>query len=225
MLGGSIIALAGNRRVATYRGLLRELGVRGHDVLFLERSRAGGPSNRISTRPSFGRGEFYSDLKELKDRFADAIREADFVMVGSDISEGIEIGEWVTRTAQGATAFYDFDALRTIANLVKGQVDYISPALIPRYQLYLSSIGGPLLDYFETKYRSPMARPLYCSVDAMLYFPEQQETKWDFSYTENYNENCRPTLNRLFIEPANRWKKDGRFVVAGTHYPRSFAIA
>jgi len=220
MLGGSIAASAGNGRVATYRGLLRELGTRGHDVLFLERSHEGSASDRDAAKLPFGRAEFYSGVKELKDRFFGTIREADFVMVGSDISEGIEIGDWITHAAQGATAFYDFDALRTIANLTKGSVDYISAALIPRYQMYLSSVGGPLLDYIEKQYGSPMARPLYCSVDARLYFPEAHEIESDLGYLGNYSENCQPTLNRLFVEPARRWK-DGRFVVAGARYPRS----
>jgi spore maturation protein CgeB len=216
MLGGSITASAGNGRVATYRGLLRELGARGHNVLFLERARG----NRDSAKPSSGRIELYSDVKDLKDRFGSAIREADFVMVGSDISEGIEIGEWITHIAQGATAFYDFDAPRTIANLIKGKLDYISPALIPRYQMYLSSTGGSLLDYIEKQCGSPMARPLYCSVDARLYFPEQHEIKWDLSYAADFSENCQPALNRLLVEPARRWD-DGRFVVAGARYPRA----
>jgi spore maturation protein CgeB len=216
MLGGSITASAGNGRVATYRGLLRELGARGHDVLFLERN----ARDRDLAKSSLAHTELYSDVKELKDRFTGAIREADFVMVGSDISEGIEIGEWVTHIAQGATAFYDFNALQTIANFVKGNAHCISRTLIPRYQMYLSCIGGPLLEYIEKQYGSPMARPLYCSVDARLHFPEQHETKWDLGYVGDYNENVQPTLNRLFIEPARRWK-DGCFMVAGAHYPRS----
>lgn len=216
MLGGSITASAGNGRVATYRGLLRELGARGHDVLFLERN----PEHHDLAKPSSGRIELYSDVKELKDRFTGVIRDADFIMVGSDISDGIEIGEWITHIAQGATAFYDFNALQTIANFVKGNVNYISRTLIPRYQMYLSCVGGPLLEYIEKQYGSPMVRPLYCSVDSRLYFPEQHETKWDLGYTGDYGENCQPTLNRLFVEPARRWE-DGRFVVAGARYPRS----
>lgn len=218
MLGGSITASAGNGRVATYRGLLRELGARGHDVLFLERN----ARDRDLAKSSLAHTELYSDVKELKDRFTGAIREADFVMVGSDISEGIEIGEWVTHIAQGATAFYDFNALQTIANFVKGNAHCISRTLIPRYQMYLSCIGGPLLEYIEKQYGSPMARPLYCSVDARLHFPEQHETKWDLGYVGDYNENVQPTLNRLFIEPARRWK-DGYFMVAGARYPRSLS--
>jgi spore maturation protein CgeB len=218
MLGGSITASAGNGRVATYRGLLRELSARGHQALFLER----GSENRRLSKSSSEHTEFYSDVKDLKDRFINTVREADFVLVGSDIGEGVEIGEWITRTAQGATAFYDFDAPQTIAGLARGSVDYISPSLIPRYQLYLSGTGGSLLEYIEKQYGSPMARPLYCSVDARLYFPEPQEIKWDLGHAGDYAENCQPTLNRLLMEPARRWN-DGRFVVAGTRYPRSLS--
>jgi len=218
ILGRSITFSPGCGHAATYRGLLRELTARGHDVLFLERALEGNGSDLHN--PPSGRTERYSSLKELKGHFAGAIREADFVMVGSHLSEGIEIGEWVTRIAQGATAFYDFDPVRTMAKLTNGEGDYISPTLIPRYQMYLSFTGGLLLDYIEKRYGSPMARPLYCSVDARLHFPEQQEIKWDLGYAGNYSQDCQPILNRLFIEPARRWD-DGCFVVAGAQYPRS----
>jgi spore maturation protein CgeB len=199
--------------------LLRELSVRGHDVLFLEHDLEGEAGRDLPKLPS-GRSESYASVKELRDRFTDTIRDADFVIVGSHLNEGIEIGEWVTRTAQGATAFYDFDTAGTLASLNKNKLEYISPALIPRYQVYLSFTGGPLLDYIEKQYGLLMARPLYCSVDAMLFFPEPQELKWDLGYEGAYNEECQPILNRLLLEPARRWDA-GRFVVAGAQYPRS----
>jgi spore maturation protein CgeB len=218
ILGRSITFSPGCGHAATYRGLLRELTARGHDVLFLERALEGNGSDL--PYPTSGRTERYSSLKELKARFVSAIRGADFVMVGSHLNEGIEIGEWVTRIAEGATAFYDFDAAQTMANLTKGDVDYLSPTLIPRYQMYLSSTGGPLLDFIEKRHGSPMARPLYCSVDARLHFPEQHEIKWDLGCAGDYSQDCQPIINRLFIESARRWD-EGRFVLAGAQYPRS----
>jgi spore maturation protein CgeB len=65
-----------------------------------------------------------------------------------------------------------------------------------------------------------MARPLYCSVDANLYFPEQREIKWDLGYMGTYSDDRQPSLDRLLLEPARRWS-EGRFVVAGPQYPRS----
>jgi spore maturation protein CgeB len=220
IFGLSITSSLAKGHATTYRGLVRELTARGHEVLFLERDLESYASNRDLPHPPFGRTELYSSVKELKQRHSGVVREADFVIVGSYVPEGIAVGEWVTRTAQGATAFYDIDAPVTMANLIKGKVDYISAALIPRYQLYLSFTGGPLLLYIEKHYGSPMARPLYCSADAKLYFPEERALKWDLGYMGAYSEDRRAALDRLLLEPARRWG-EGQFAVAGPQYPRS----
>ena len=219
ILGPSLTSSLGNGAAATYRGLVRELNTRGHDVLFLER-RHGEHLHRDWPKLPFGRIEHYHSLAELKDRHAPAVRDADFVVVGSHVSEGIEIGEFVTCTAKGATAFYDLDTAGTMANLNGGKATYLSDTLIPRYQMYLSFTGGSVLDQIELEYGSPMARPLYPSVDAKLYFPEQLELKWDFGYLGAYNAERQSTLDRLLFEPARRWS-EGRFVIAGSQYPRS----
>src|SRR5690606_24850487 len=151
----------------------------GHEVLFLERDTPWHADNRDLPNPPYGRTELYVDLADLKNRFADEVREADFVMVGSYVADGVAVGERVTHLAQGVTAFYDIDTPVTMANLARGKIDYISPALIGRYHMYLSFTGGPILDHLENHFHSPMARPLYCSVDATLYFPVECKPKWD----------------------------------------------
>jgi len=218
ILGPSLTSSLGNGAAATYRGLVRELCARGHDVLFLERGERA--ARRDWPKLPCGRVEYYGGLTELKDRHAAAVCAADFVVVGSHMRDAIEIGEWVTRVAQGATAFYDLDSVGTVAKLNQGKAGYISTALIPRYQMYLSFTGGPLLNRFETEFGSPMARPLYSAVDAKLFFPENLEHKWDLGYLGAYSSERQPALERLFLEPARRWN-EGRFVVAGSQYPRS----
>ena len=220
IIGLSITSSWGNGHATTYRGLVRELSGRGHDVLFLERDTEWYASNRDLPNPPYGRTELYRDIAELKDRFSGEVRQADAVVVGSYVPDGIAVGEWVTDLAQGVTAFYDIDTLVTMANLLSGRVDYLSSSLIPRYHLYLSFTGGPILDHIEKHYHSPMARPLYCSVDAMLYFPEECERKWDLGYMGTYSDDRQPVLDRLLLEPARQWDS-GRFVVAGPQYPRS----
>lgn len=206
--------------VSIHAGLMRELSARGHNVLLLERDADGNVSEHDLPKPAGGRVGFYSSAQGLKDRFAAEVREADLVIVEAQIPEGTLIGDWVGHTAQGATAFYDLDLPFTMANLVAGNVEFISEALIRRFDLYLSSTGGVMLDYFAKHYCSPMARPLYASVDATLYFPERQEMKWDLGYIGAYDAHCQPALERLLVDPARRCK-DGRFVIAGSQYPRS----
>ena len=218
ILGLSITSSWGNGHATTYRGLVRELAARGHRVLFLERDQPWYAENRDLPKPPFGKTELYTSLEDLKDRFAPAVRRADFVIVGSYVPQGVEVGEWVTETAGGATAFYDIDTPVTLAKLSRGDYEYISPELIPRYQAYLSFTGGPTLRLLERRYGSPMARPLYCSFDPKLYQPETIEPRWDLGYMGTYSDDRQPALDRLLVEPSRRWAK-GRFTVAGPQYP------
>ena len=216
-LGLSITSSWGNGHATTYRGLLRELAARGHDVLFLERDVPWYASHRDLPNPPYGRTKLYRDLGDLQ-RFENEVREADAVVVGSYVPEGVAVGAWVLNIAEGLTAFYDIDTPVTLATLTRGKCDYLSPELIPRYNLYLSFTGGPTLDYLEHHYGSPCARPLYCSVDPTLYYPEETEARWDLGYLGTYSEDRQGTLERLLLEPARR-RPTGKFTVAGPLYP------
>jgi spore maturation protein CgeB len=219
ILGLSITSSWGNGHATTYRGLVRELSVRGHRVLFLERDQPWYAENRDLPTPPYGRTELYHDLEELKDGFGPAVRRADFVIVGSYVPQGVEVGQWVTDAATGVTAFYDIDTPVTLAKLSRGDHEYLTPDLIPRYHAYLSFTGGPTLKSLERRFGSPMARPLYCSFDPGLYRPEAVEPRWDLGYMGTYSDDRQPALERLLIEPARRWAQ-GRFAVAGPQYPK-----
>ncbi len=219
MLGLSITSSWGNGHASTYRSLVKELTERGHDVLFLERDVPWYRENRDMPSPPWGRTRLYCSLEELKDSFEPDVRQADFVMVGSYVQEGRAVGEWVNSVARGATAFYDIDTPVTLAKLEKGCCEYLSAQLVSRYDVYLSFTGGPILEKIESRYGSPMARPLYCSVDPAVYKPLDLPKKWDMGYLGTYSADRQPVLDRLMLEPARR--SQGRFVVAGSLYPET----
>jgi spore maturation protein CgeB len=175
----------GNGHATTYSGLMRELVARGHAVLFLERDVPWYASTRDLPMPPYSRTELYASLEELRDRFTGAVRQADLVIVGSYVPEGVAIGEGVPQTAPGVTAFYDIDTPVTLAALQRGDCGYLAPGLIPRYALYLSFTGGPILERLEQIYGSPIARPLYCSIDPTLYYPEDCQRTYDLDFTLN----------------------------------------
>ncbi len=220
ILGLSITSSWGNGHATTYRGLVRELARRGHDVLFLERDQPWYAEHRDLPRPPDGRTELYGGLQELHDRFARAVREADLVIVGSFVPQGALVGDWVLQQARGATAFYDIDTPVTLARLARGEHDYLRPSQIAGYGLYLSFTGGPTLARLEREYGSPRARVLYCSVDPELYYPQPQpqQPAWDLGYMGTYSDDRQPSVQALLLEPA-RQHPQGRFVVAGSQYP------
>ncbi|HYG74523.1 MAG TPA: glycosyltransferase [Planctomycetota bacterium] len=220
ILGLSITSSWGNGHATTYRALVRELHMRGHDVLFLERDMPWYAENRDMPQPPFGRTELYASLDELKNRYEKQISAADCVIVGSYVPEGIALGEWVTATARGLKAFYDIDTPVTLARLEQNACEYLSQSLMPRYDLYFSFTGGPTLRRIEKELGAPRALALYCSVDPEMYFPKSCERNWDLGYLGTYSADRQPTLETLLMEAARRWP-DGRMVVAGPQYPSS----
>lgn len=218
ILGLTITSSWGNGHATTYRALVKELSARGHSVLFLERDMPWYAMHRDLCEPPYGRTELYSSMMELKDRYTSAIQSAEVVIVGSFVPEGVAVGEWVTHTANGIAAFYDIDTPVTLGKLLRRQYEYLTPNLIPRYDLYLSFAGGPILEILEHVYGSPLARPLYCSVDPDSYYPEERKRVFDLGYMGTYSEDRQEALERLMLMPA-RELTEGKFIVAGPKYP------
>ncbi len=217
VLGLSLSSSWGNGHATTFRALLKAFAERGHDILFLERDVPWYRDNRDVTDPDYCRLQYYGDLAGL-DRWRGEIAGADAVIVGSYVPEGVAVARYVQAAARGVTAFYDIDTPITLAKLERGDFEYLSPDVIPGYDVYLSFTGGPTLRHIEEHYGSPAARPLFCSVDPEAYPPLDVAKSWALSYLGTYSPDRQPILERLLIEPARRLP-DLRFVVAGPQYP------
>jgi nucleoside-diphosphate-sugar epimerase/spore maturation protein CgeB len=218
VLGLSLGSSWGNGHATTYRALLAAFAARGHSVLFLEREvpwYAG--AHRDLASPDFCRLEYYRHLGSLED-WRGEIATADAVIVGSFVPDGVEVSRFVQETARGITAFYDIDTPVTLAKLARGDFEYLSPEVIPGFDLYLSFTGGPTLDRIEAEFGAKAARALYCSADPAIYHPLDVPKRWDLTYLGTYSADRQPTLEKLLLEPA-RLRPDLRFAVAGPQYP------
>ena len=218
IIGLSVTSSWGNGHATTYRALLKELSALGHDILFLEKDVPYYAENRDMPNPDFCKLGLYKTNEELKKEYAQQVAEADVVIVGSYVQQGVEVGNWAIETAKGITAYYDIDTPVTLAKLERKDYEYVDPDLISRYDLFLSFCGGPILDLLETKYGSPLAKPLHCSVDPEFYYPEEKEKKWQLGYLGTYSIDRQPTVNELLIKPA-KGSPESKFVVAGPQYP------
>jgi spore maturation protein CgeB len=210
ILGLSITSSWGNGHATNYRGLTAALRALGHEVLFLERDRRWYAASR-DFDASWVR--LYDDVAEL-DRWRDEVREADLTLIGSYVPEGCAVAEWALSTAEGLTAFWDLDTPVTAAKLAAGDHEYLSPGLMPRFDLYLSFTGGPFLAGLSA--RRPT--PFHCLADTARYRPLAAPVHWDLGYLGTYSDDRQPTLDALLLEPARR-RDDLSFAVAGPQYP------
>ena len=221
-LGLSITSSLENAHATTYRGLLRQLDERGHQVTFLERELPLFAAHRDLPDPSFARTARYGSFEELVDRHRAAVRDADLVVVGSCVPDGARVGAWVQGLAPGRSAFYDLDTPITLSGLARddGSCEYLTRELVSRYSLYLSATGGPMLDVLRRKYGATFVRPLYGSADPDEYHPAPLEPELDLGYLGAYRSDRQLGLQRLLLDSARRSERR-RFVVAGTQYPAS----
>jgi spore maturation protein CgeB len=222
MLGLSITSSWGNGHGVTYRSLVRGLTARGHDVHFLERDVPWYAAHRDLTELPGARVSLYRSVDELRDCFAPVVRDADLVIVGSYVPEGIAVGDWVLETAHGLPAFYDIDTPVTLAALEHGGCEYLTREQVARYRLYLSFTGGPTLARLERDLHSPRARALYCSVDPELYAPERRAVRWHLGYMGTYSDDRQRGVDQLLLEVARR-RPDRALVLAGPKYPADIA--
>jgi spore maturation protein CgeB len=218
IFGLSITSSWGNGHATTFRALVKALAARGHEIVFFERDVPWYASNRDLARPPYCKTVLYRSLDKLKAAHAAAVSDADVVMVGSYVPDGVPLGLWVTQEAGGVTAFYDIDTPVTLSKLRKRDFEYLSPELIPRFDVYFSFTGGPTLVELEQTWKAKRAEPLYCSVDPQLYFPNGTPAAYDVGYLGTYSTDRQPTIERLLIEPARR-RPHARFCVAGPQYP------
>lgn len=220
--GLSITSSWGNGHATNYRALVRALANRGHDVLFLERDVPWYAAKRDLPQPPWGRTELYESLDELGARFSGVVSSADLVVIGSYVPQGVAVAEWAVDAAGGPVAFWDIDTPITVAKLESGDEEYLSRALVPRFDLYLSFTGGPLLERIEREFGAKRAHPFYCMADPGVYRPLDEEERWLLGYIGTYSVDRQPTVESLLIEPARRLAH-GRFVVAGPQYPPEVA--
>lgn len=218
IFGLSITSSWGNGHATTWRALVRALAARGHRVTFLERETSWYRDHRDMPQAPYCRIEIYEKLRDVPQRYATLVQGADVVVLGSFVPDGAVLGDWISRTARGVTAFYDIDTPVTLKRLRSDNPGYVSAALIPRFDLYLSFTGGPTLRLVEEMYGHPRVRALYCAVDLDRHRPVEALHKWELGYLGTYSEDRQPLLDRLLFEPARRLP-DRNFVVAGARYP------
>lgn len=217
IIGLSITSSWGNGHATTYRSLTKGLSGRGHRVTFFERDQPWYRDHRDLSHSPHADIVLYRSARELFLRHAAAIRSADLVILGSYSADGVEIGEWLAAHARGVFAFYDIDTPVTLSGLEKGTIDYISRALVPRFDLYLSFTGGPTLERLEREFGARRARALYCAVDAETHRPHSLAHRWEMGYLGTYSPDRQATLDRLLIDVATHLPARD-FVVAGAGY-------
>ena len=225
--GLTITSSWGNGHATTYRALCKALAARGHVLTFVEKDVEWYRGNRDLPTPSYCKVVLYEDWNSEGAKLIALAKDADAVVVGSYFPDAIAATEQLLQAGCGPLLFYDIDTPITMAALrAHGRCEYLDASMIPSYAAYLSFTGGPALQELETRFGSPHAVPLYCSVDADAYAPvaARDAYRCDLSYLGTYAADRQPKLVRL-LDGAARLLPQSHFLVAGPQYPAATVFA
>ncbi|MBX9759240.1 MAG: glycosyltransferase [Beijerinckiaceae bacterium] len=220
ILGLSLSSSWGNGHATTWRAIAKGLAQLNCETLFLERRQPWYCANQDLSNPWYCKLAFYDDVQELQTLWRAQIAEADLVLIGSFVPDGVAVIDIALAHARGPVCFYDIDTPVTLAALRAGRETYIAPRQIRQIHAYLSFTGGPNLRVLRERFGARRAEALYCCADPDIYRPTGNSPRWDLGYLGTYSDDRQPMLERLLIEPARRLPQR-RFVVAGPQYPSS----
>ncbi len=224
VFGLTVSSSWGNGHATLWRGLLKALIRRGHEVVFFERDTDYYRDNRDLHALDGGALVFYPDWAAVAARAAREIAEADVALVTSYCPDALAAGRAVLDGPRALRVFYDLDTPVTLAALDgAARPAYVGPDGFAGYDLVLSYTGGPALDALATRLGARRVAPLYGHVDPELHRPVPRDARFaaDLSYLGTYAADRQAALDALFIQPA-RARPGGRFLIGGAQYPADF---
>jgi spore maturation protein CgeB len=227
IFGLTVSSSWGNGHATLWRGLLRALGRRGHDVVFFERDVPYYASHRDLDRPEGGRLVLYREWSDAQAASRRALEGADVGIVTSYCPDACDATVLLQDARVPLLVFYDLDTPVTLERLRAGEpVSYLGPERLTPYDLVLSFTGGVALTELTRCLGARHVVPLYGSVDPEVHRPVEPERRFhaDLSYLGTYAADRRLAMERLFLDPA-RSLPHSRFLLGGSLYPEGIALA
>lgn len=225
VFGLTVSSSWGNGHATLWRGLIRALTARKHEVVFFERDVPYYAGNRDLSR--LGEGAelvLYPDWQAVSERASRAVASADVAMVTSYCPDAAPACDFILERARGLAVYYDMDTPVTLARLAAGEsVPYVPAYGLGEFDLVLSFTGGEALCDLRDRLGARRVSPLYGHVDPAEHkpVPPAELFRGDLSYLGTFAVDRQPAVETLFIEPA-RLRTKQRFVLGGAGYPEDF---
>jgi spore maturation protein CgeB len=224
IFGLTITSSWGNGHATLWRGLCKALHDQGHDIEFFERDVPYYAANRDLHEGSHARIVLYPDWQAARGCAAQAVRDADVVIITSYCPDARPAAELALDAARGLRVFYDLDTPVTLARLDAGEgVDYVGPQGLGGFDLVLSFTGGGALEALRRRLGARRAAPLYGHVDPDVHRPSTPQGHYEcsLSYLGTFAPDRQAALERLFVASA-RLRPERRFLIGGAQYPQDF---
>jgi len=203
----SLVSAYWNGAATYYRGIVRAMHERGHQVTFYEPDAFDRQKHRDMADPDWAKVVVYSAQSEDEVlRTVQQARGADLVVKASGVGVYDELLEKAVLDLQGPrtlVAFWDVDAPATLDRVHGNAADPFRP-LIPRYDIVLTYGGG---EPVRQAYKGLGARdcvPIYNALDPSTHHPVPPEPRFecDLGFLGNRLPDREARVEEFFLRAA-----------------------
>lgn len=218
--GSSLVSCYWNGAATYYRGLLRALAERGHQITFYEPDAYGRQQHRDMADPDWARVVVYP--AETPDQVLATVRQArgaDLVVKASGVGVHDALLEAAVLDRQGPrtlVAFWDVDAPATLDRITQDRSDAFRD-LIPRYDLVFTyGGGGPVVDAY-TAFGAQACIPIYNALDPHTHHPVAPDPRFDsdLGFLGNRLPDREKRVEEFFLDVAQA-RPHRRFLLGGS---------
>lgn len=219
IFGSSLVSAYWNGAATYYRGLVRNLHERGHQVTFYEPDILERQQHRDLAPPHWARVVVYPPRTEDLGRHLAAAQNADVIVKTSGVGildAYLEQAVVALKRPGNMVIFWDVDAPATLERLHSHPGDPLR-ALIPQYDMVLTYGGGePVVQ----AYRALGARhcePIYNALDVTTHHPVDPDPRFaaDLTFIGNRLPDRETRVNDFFFKAATA-RPRYRFLLGGS---------
>jgi spore maturation protein CgeB len=203
----SLVSAYWNGAATYYRGIVRALHERGHEITFYEPDAFERQKHRDMADPPWAKVVVYPAQDEAEVlRTVEQARGADLVVKASGVGVHDELLECAVLALQGPStlvAFWDVDAPATLDRVHANAADAFRP-LVPRYDIVLTYGGGEPVRQAYLALGARDCVPIYNALDPSTHHPVPREARFecDLAFLGNRLPDREARVEEFFLRAA-----------------------
>jgi spore maturation protein CgeB len=216
--GSSLVSAYWNGAATYYRGIIRALNARGHQITFYEPDAYGRQEHRDIEDPPWATVVVYDATEEAVMDALDEARHDDLIIKASGVGVLDELLEAVVadlKSSSNIVGFWDVDAPATLDRIHSNPADPFA-SLIPRYDVVFTYGGGnPVISAYE-KLGARACVPIYNGLDTRTHRPVPPDPRFEatLGFLGNRLPDREARVEEYFFRPAAQLGRQ-RFLLGG----------
>jgi spore maturation protein CgeB len=217
--GSSLVSAYWNGAATYYRGIVRAMHARGHEVTFYEPDAYGRQEHRDIPDPEYARVVVWENTREAAERALEQARGADLIVKASGVGafdELLEAGVLALKRPDNLVVFWDVDAPATLDRVENDALDPFR-SCIPGYDAILTYGGGdPVINAYR-RLGAQLCRPIYNALDPSTHYPTAPEARFtaDLGFLGNRLPDREARVEEFFLRAAELCP-EGTFMIGGS---------